>query len=498
MTTKLAALFILCVVLSACGLFQPPDTEKPELALNGEASRLTTNTQVTLEGNLASDVVKFIYRLNGSEPNDVTASVTNGVFKVVLDLPAGTNTVVFEASDAAGNVTVSEPITLVVVDLNGVWGSLDTRFSFCDAAENDDVLVLSLEQTPSGITGTVTTGFGGDYKRGTLTGQVNENNVLEAQVSFPSLIEGIPSATGTLRFEVAADTLTGELNYQDGQTCSENDETPATTVVSGTLVKGVGVPPLPSDDALEPNDTQASATPARLPYQSPSDLVLLRNNTDWYRLELSAPSVLTLNVTTTQRLAGFTLRLYGATGLLDEPRFAYNVPQYQTAWGLGAGTYWLEVVGSPFFKEAAMPYGVSLSARPTPDALFEPNDTPADAHVIPSLPFRDSVYLQVDDVDWFRFTLLAPPARQMNVLSFTGIVIPGLTLYSAKTDAQGRVIPDAELCKDDDFSFDIRNLAAGTYYLRVQELGSGDPITFTLAFSNKLVPETQPRPQPCQ
>ncbi len=494
---KTLALSILCYLLSACDVFQPPDTEKPQLALSGEVTRLTTNSQVTLEGNLALDVVKFMYRLNAGEPQDVTASVTEGVFKVVLDLPAGTNTVIFEASDAAGNVTVSEPITLVVVDLNGLWGSHNTQFNFCGFSDSDDVLVLDLEQTASGVTGTLTTGFGGDYKRGTLSGQVNDSNVLEAQVSFPSLIEGIPSATGTLTFEVAADTLTGELNYQDGQTCSENDETPATTLVSGVLARGVGVPPLPADDGLEPNDNQTSATLVTLPYQSPSDLVLLRNNTDWYRLELTSPSVLTLDVRTTQRFAGFTLRLYGATGLVDEARFAYNVPAYKTAWGLGAGTYWLEVVGSPFFKEAAMPYALALQAEPTPDALFEPNDTPAEAFEIKTFPFSGDVFLQADDEDWFRFTLAAPPSGQMNVLSFSSI-ISGMTLYNAKTDDDGSLTPNARFCESDDFSFPIRNLAAGTYYLRVEQLGSPDERTLPLAFTNRLEPESQPKPLPCQ
>jgi hypothetical protein len=478
-------LLLVCLVLSACDSFQPPDTEKPELILSGEASRLTTNPSVTLEGKLAPDVVKFVYRLNGGEPQDATASIRDGVFSLILEnLPPGTNTVVFEATDGAGNVTVSDPITLVVVDLNGVWGNPNSLYELCGQSSDGNVLVLSLEQTPSGITGTVTTGFGGDYKKGTLTGAVSTENTLEAAVSFPSIIEGIPSATGTLTFEVEEGALTGLLSYQDGLTCSANDETPATTSVSSTLLKGVDVPPLPPDDALEPNDAQASATPVTLPYESPQELVFLRNNPDWYKLELTASAVITLLVTMPQEFSGLTLQLYDAQGAIEEKRFAYNVPKYGTVWGLGAGTYYLEVLGSPFYKVADMPYTFTLKAEATPDALFEPNDTVAQAFVIDTLPFDEQLYSQAGDEDWFRFRLLAASKVRFSKFPFAG-----MTLYSAKRDtATGKLVVNKVIAQDD-FFFPL-NLATGYYFLQVVESGTIGP--YDLAFAIDTTPDPEP------
>lgn len=486
-----------CCLLSACNAFQPPDTENPEVTLSGETDRLTTNSDVTLEGNLALDVVKFVYRLNGGDPRDVTASISDGVFKIVLeDLPVGTHTVVFEATDAAGNVTVSEPVTLVIVDLNGVWGSVNGAFKRCERPTiNDYVLVLNVQQTGPTVTGTVTAEFSAPYLQGTFSGVVSNENVLEAQVSFPSAVEGIPSATGTLTFKVEADKLTGELSYIDGSTCSENDPTPAPTTINATLTKGVDVPPLPPDDALEQNDTLETATPlATLPYQSPTDFVLIRDDPDWYKVVLTESSVLSLSLGTEQNEAGFILQLYNDNGPVDETRISLiKIPNevfvYETDWGLAAGVYYLRITGTPYFKQSAMPYTFRLRAVPTPDALLEPNDSADQAYVIETLPFSEEIYLQSGDADWFRFSLQEPPKGQINVLKFSGIVFPGMTLYSTKKDAGGKLVPDKELYKDDDFFFDLQGLAAGSYFLRVQESGSVG--AFTLAFALSLEPAAE-------
>jgi hypothetical protein len=498
---------VLCFIVVACDS-QPPDTEKPELILSGEPSRVMTVSSITLEGNVAKDVVKFVYRLNGGEAQDITATITEGVFKITLEnLPVGANTVILEASDAAGNVTVSEPITFVIVDLNGVWGTHAGLFDLCgNPTINDYVLVLNMQQSGASVSGTVTAEFSIPYLQGTFSGTINNENILEAEVTFPSPVEGIAAAIGTLTFEVKEDVLEGEFVYLDGETCTANDETPAAKTVSASLVKGVEVPPLPADDGLESNDTLETATPlTALPYQSPTDLILIRDNPDWYELTLRESSVLTLSLDTVQNGSGFILELYDANGPLDTPRFPSKIPDTAVGdevWGLAAGRYYLKVLGTPFFKEAAMPYSFLLSAEPTPDVLFEPNNTAATAYEIDALPFRGEIFLQDDDEDWFVFTLPEPAdaSKRMNALKFSGIVFPGMKLFSSKTDPGGKLVPDKELCRDDDFFFDLQPVPGGKYYLQIKESGTTGPFTLSFAALQKPVPsnvpELCPRPEP--
>jgi hypothetical protein len=467
----------------------PPDVEKPELTLTGETSRVATTSSITLEGKIGADTTSFVYRLNDGDPKDLLPKVSEGVFSVVVEgLVPGANTIVLEAADAAGNKTLSEVITVIVVDPNGLWGSYAARITACEETDtrylNDRgyVFVVKLEQTSAGLTGVVTSGIGGLYKVAPFTAQLDEAGVLEADLLFPAEFEGESDFPGKLRLRLEGETFTGVLSYQDGRTCSENDEALATTVVTGTLLKGVGVPPMPPDDALEPNDDQTSATAITLPYHSPADTVIIRGNNDWFRFNVTASSVVSLELTTTQAFAGFTFILHSATGPLGEPRFAYNRATFSTAWGVGPGTYYLEVVGNPYYRVADLPYGFTLSAEPTPDALFEPNNREGEAREI-TLPFQQTLYLQADDEDWFRFHL----DREATLL-FSDLVFPGMTLYSTKMDGTGKLVSDAVLYQDDDFFFELEDLPAGTYYLQVKESGTIGPYTLAFAIKRQVVP----------
>jgi hypothetical protein len=439
----------------------PPDTEKPELSVAGQPSRVTTTSLITIRGTVSPDTTSLVYRLNGGDPQDLLPSVVEGAFSIVVEgLLPGSNTLVLEATDAAGNKATSDPITVMVVDLSGVWGTNEAAITACDREDpryvNDTGYVLSvtLQQTATGFIGVVTTGIGGLYNVAALTGQMNEAGVLEAQVATSPEAEGATNIQGTLRLTLEGETLKSELRYQDGGTCRESDETPATTLVTGTLVKGVGVPPLPPDDGLEPNDDSLTATPIVLPYLGPADAVLIRGNEDWFRFEITTSSVITLELATPQQFSGFTLNLHHASGPLGEPRFVYNRSTFDTAWGVGPGTYYLQVVGSPFYRVADLPYSFNLRAEPTPDALFEPNNTAETAFEI-RLPFTANLYLEEGDEDWFKFSLTTESTL------YFGEITAGSSLYDGTLK---------RIATDVDFNV-LDPLPAGTYYLRIEELG---------------------------
>jgi hypothetical protein len=473
---------ILLFLLAACSepppviTPPPPDVESPKLSLAGETSRVVTGASVTLEGQLGSDATSFIYRLNGGEAKDVLASVVEGAFKIVIEgLAPGTTTITLEATDAAGNKTVSEAVTVVLVDLNGTWGSQQALYRICTVRVKT-ALVLKLASGSDGFTGSLTTGFGGDYKVSPLTFQLSETGLVEAPVSFPSEFQGEPAILGSLRLQLKDMTLTAQLVYNDGQRCNPNDETPQDVVVEATLKKDVDVPPPPPDDTLEPNNDQAQASDISL--TNGKDLVLVYKNRDWFKIVLTGPSIIKMPFTTTQRGAGATLRLYDARGLVGE---AFQVrsttkPENQAIWGVAAGTYYLEVQGYPYpITQASMPYRLSFSAVVTPDAPFEPNDSAAKAFNI-TLPFRANLYLQEKDQDWFKFTL-----QKESSLTF-GAIVAGSSLYNSSLKL---------IATDQDFFF-LEPLLPGTYYLKIEELGGAIP--YTLSLSAKPVPVSVAQP----
>jgi hypothetical protein len=481
----LLLVFVFCIACSEPPPPPPPpqpsapDTQSPELKLSGLSSRVLTTSSTVLEGTLALDVTSFVYRLNEGEPKDLLPSVKEGAFKVTVEgLVPGSNTLVLEATDAAGNKTVSEPLTLEVVNATGRWGSHKAEYLVCNA-KIPTVFVVNLTASPEGFTGLLTTGYGADYKVSTVTGRFDESGLLESSVRFPPEFAGEPNILGTVRLQLGDTDLSAQLVYNDGQRCSANDETPVDVVVQGDLLRGVDVPPLPADDTLEPNNDKTSARRLALPYRNAA-LTLVRKNVDWFRLEVKTPSVITVSLGTTQRGAGATVKLYNAAGVVGEPFFpAYQVapkPPDGASWGVEAGEYFLEIAGFPHPLEAAMPYTLSVSAVATPDATSEPNNTPATATRI-SVPFCKTLYLTEKDVDWFRFSLTGTT----NV-SFTTWLVGATSLYDSNLKL---------LSSDADF-IDLAPLPRGDYYVQVKASENAvGTLEYTLGLNKECLPRSR-------
>ncbi len=463
MFKSLFGLLLFFVVCTACS--QPPtDKQSPELNLAGTMTRTVTGSRVTLEGELDPEVTSFVYRLNDAEAKDVFSSVTEGHFKVTIEgLAPGANTIVLEAKDASGNKTVSEPVTVTVIAVAGLWGSHQVPYQICDGAL-PTVLVVELTPSPEGFTGSVSTGFGGDYKVSAFSGQFGDTGVLETPVRFPGEFLGDPEITGTMRLQFVGSNLGVRLVYNDGQRCNPSDDVTVDVVVEGELQKGVDLPPLPPDDTLEPNNDKTKATPAVLPYFG-TDLVLVRKNSDWFRLEVTAASVITVTFDTAQPVAGAILTLYDNSRKIGDSFFPVHrrKPLKPDSWGwtVAQGVYWLEVQGTPFFLEAAMPYDLTIEAVNTVDAEFEPgNNAPATAPTI-SLPFCKTLTLPAKDEDWFRFSLAQPTE-----LSFTAFLFGGTYLYDSKLNLLN---PDNQ----GNFSYDVP-LPKGEYFVQIK--GSEDAV----------------------
>lgn len=458
----------------------PPDTQSPELSISGLSERVLTTSSAVLEGTLALDVTSFVYRLNDGEPKDLFAGVKDGAFKVTVEgFVAGTNTIVLEATDAAGNKTVSEPLTINVVDAPGLWGNHTAEYRVCKAKLRT-VFVVSLRASSEGFTGLLTTGFGAAYKVSELSGTFDESGLLETGVRFPPEFEGEDEIVGSLRLQLRDTDIAAQLVYNDGQRCSPNDETPVDVQIDGDLLRGVDLPPLPPDDRLEPNNDQTTATRVSLPYRN-GRLTLLRKNLDWFRFEVTTPSVITMNLETTQFDAGATVRLYDNAGsVVGEPFFApYREPTdppNKAEWGVGKGVYFLGIEGFPYFQEAAMPYTLNVSAVATPDATTEPNNTPATASNI-SLPFCETLFLTEKDVDWFRFSL-----TRTTTVSFTSLLAGATSLYDS----------DLKLLSTDADFIDLPPLPRGDYYVQVK--ASEDAVgtlEYTLGLNQQCLPPSR-------
>ena len=213
-------------------------------------------------------------------------------------------------------------------------------------------------------------------------------------------------------------------------------------------------------------DTRAAATLVALPSQT-AGRIDPANDDDYFRFDVSSSGE--VRVRTTGNLDSYGA-LYDSSGRQlatdDDSGESYN---FQIQRQLAAGTYYVQV--SEFGRNNTGAYTLHIESA----------DEPCDDHcgtraaaTLVSLPSQTAGRINpADDDDYFRFEV----SEQSEVAAYT---TGRLDTYGALYDSSGR-----EVATDDDggagYNFRIQQeLAAGTYYVRVSELGRNRTGAYTL------------------
>ena len=218
-------------------------------------------------------------------------------------------------------------------------------------------------------------------------------------------------------------------------------------------------------------DTQAEATQVALPSQTAGQIDP-GNDADFFRFVVSATTSGRLNIRTTGGLdtRGALQRSDG--GVVASNDNAGDGANFRIRQNLAAGTYYVRVtsVGS---LTGAYTLHVEIETDAGPPACDDHCDTQAEATQV-ALPSQTAGRVDpAADDDYFRFEVSEPGEVAAHT---TG----GLDSYGTLYDSSGRA-----LATDDDsgasYNFRIqRELAAGTYYIRVSEFGRNETGAYTL------------------
>ena len=145
------------------------------------------------------------------------------------------------------------------------------------------------------------------------------------------------------------------------------------------------------DEAYEPNNTKAKATPVSSGFAS--DFYLTVGDEDWFTFTLAKEQVVTLYLGDTY---GLRYAFDAAAGTDAE-----SYPGRPVAKALKAGAHTLRVFTDSTSSRA---YSLSLSMTALPDEALEPNNTFSTPTKI-TLPYARDLFMSEGDEDWFAFTL---------------------------------------------------------------------------------------------
>ena len=201
------------------------------------------------------------------------------------------------------------------------------------------------------------------------------------------------------------------------------------------------------DEAYEPNNTKAKATPVASGFAG--DFYLTVGDEDWFTFTLAKEQVITFNRTDAASYShGLRGVLYTDVGA-EVKSFDLYAKNPRLA-RLPAGTYRLSLAASEGFA-----YSLAVSAEASNDASFEPNNTREGASAV-TLDFTNAKLLAGDgDTDWFKFTLAEGAQVEIKLMTAANT---HTTLYNEKESINflhgtGSVSPV---------------LSPGTYYLEVE------------------------------
>jgi hypothetical protein len=360
--SKCLAFMLFVSLVAGCG-GEIKDELKPILTLTGETQRTVSVNSVVIEGQLSDNdkIASFTYSLNQGKAQDILSSLKDKSFKFSVEgLVSGENTITMTASDAVGNksqleLKITTSSIAPVSSLTGTWGNQKIPYNFCGET-TELVMVFYLSQEANQLTGSFKMGFSflDNLTEGVVKATLQETNHIQGEITFD--LKG-QKQVGILNLQAVNDTLTGSITFKDLPQC----EYTGTQVVS--LTKDVDLPPPPSDDALEPNDSQEQASPVDV--NSVQDgLILNHSNRDWFTFTLDKPQTVTAKTTGTVNLPG---RYIGA-GLYDSQGqwLQYvNSDNTSTSWVLEPGTYYLSLLNNTL-STTTINYKLELSSIVSP------------------------------------------------------------------------------------------------------------------------------------
>jgi hypothetical protein len=459
----------LVLLIVACG-GQGKDELKPTLNLTGETTRTVNANSVVIEGALSDNikVASFSYSLNSDKPKDVLQFLKDKTFKFTVDgLRGGDNKIMLIATDATGNrVDLEVNVTAgMTPDVTGVWGNQKNPYTYCGDSFDINV-VFDFKQEADKLTASLKLGFPGNIT----------TFAFEGRVSKAGLIEGVASddkgSKVVVNIQLENDTLKGSLTFKDAYSCTgEGFEDFVLPVV---LQKGVDLPPPPSDDTLEPNDTREQASPVSA--NSSHDLIFTYANSDWFTFTLDKTQKVTARVTNASAPVGgyLSVSLFDAKGNWMS---GGSTTADTTFWVLSPGTYYLQLQMN-LSDTPAFDYKLQLSTEDLTQDAYEPNDDATMATPV-TLPFNQTLYLHSQDKDWFRIDLATAKLLDIQNPDDVAIIIydESLQIVSQFYTGTGK------------YSHEV-GLEAGRYYIQLSASLVIDQIkSYRLQLSLKDLPD---------
>jgi hypothetical protein len=153
-----------------------------------------------------------------------------------------------------------------------------------------------------------------------------------------------------------------------------------------------------AQDSGEPNDSYLTST-ALTPAVAASSRIFTLNDVDWYRFTLHKDTHLRLQLSVPDGL-NYGFELYDANKLLEVANTPGAGVDEEILTTVPAGTYYVRVIGAGQFSQFAV-YTLLATAGQFSDSM-EPNNMPAGAVTIGTLPYQSKIYTLLD-LDWYRF-----------------------------------------------------------------------------------------------
>ena len=229
------------------------------------------------------------------------------------------------------------------------------------------------------------------------------------------------------------------------------------------------VTPVPTDDALEPNDDIANATPIEAG-TTVSDVRLFDENPDYYAVNLTRGEQLVTTYEHDEEFVYPQLHAIGPSG--DYISYAYDTPSGSEMLVNADvnGTYHLKF--ARYGRDDVQPYSFTTTVRDAPpDDAYEPSDGPASAPTIEAGATLTNLSWVPTDQDFYNVTLRAGERFRVAF----GDNETGESLRLRVSNPDGYIVDDPTTQTDQTVSFTAAE--SGTYTIGVvRDYRDGDDL----------------------